>query len=559
MVLNISTTGIITILIGIVWIAIARYYKDKDYILTPGLSFGGLGSLGLFYKTENGKGAIDRFAKKFSRPLSILGIIGSGFTYLLSLFVVVFLLGSALQFLRNPSASTATSPTNYLIVPGVNDFLPLSVAVEIVLGLAFAMIIHEGGHAVYCRLADIDIDSMGLFFLVLPLGAFVEPKEEEQLQASIRERIPMFAAGITGNIILTIGAIIGLILIGLTISPAVGVPVSGVYENTPAYDSGLEEGDMIIGVNGESVTSPRELQAALSSSGKAVSFQTKSGEEHTVTRELTVLGVTQNTLSSQFLNPGSKITQVNGKTVYTLGQFREAATTEDEMVSVTLSDGYKTSVPIGAATTLSDGSTVVITSINGQRVHTGEDLRDIKSDMSTAEVAYYDKTERVKTTLSTDDISTIHSGYSGVEFTDVGVSLYPSSLYYSLINPIETSTSMMQWTLLFFFAPFGSLVGLSASFYGLAGPAASFFSGNLITFFIFNVLFWTAWININLAIFNAIPITGLDGGYLMQDMYEAIGAKLGASRGTRHIAKRATSISMLLVLLTVFIGPFILG
>jgi membrane-associated protease RseP (regulator of RpoE activity) len=34
---------------------------------------------------------------------------------------------------------------------------------------------------------------------------------------------------------------------------------------------------------------------------------------------------------------------------------------------------------------------------------------------------------------------------------------------------------------------------------------------------ILHLLFWSSWININVGIFNAIPMVPLDGGYIMQE------------------------------------------
>ncbi|PSQ60467.1 metalloprotease, partial [Halobacteriales archaeon SW_7_71_33] len=114
--------------------------------------------------TQSGKDFLDWLAgpKRFWRAWANFGV-GVALVVMLSAFL--FLLVFAVSTLRNPPEATAVNrPRNVLVIPGVNDFLPLSVAPEIVFGLAVGLVVHEGGHGLLCRVEDIDIDSMGLAF-----------------------------------------------------------------------------------------------------------------------------------------------------------------------------------------------------------------------------------------------------------------------------------------------------------------------------------------------------------------------------------------------------------
>ncbi|MFC6724756.1 site-2 protease family protein, partial [Halobium palmae] len=150
--------------------------------------------------TKRGRVLLDRLAapRRFWRAWSNVGV---GIALVVMVGTFFLLLWRGLSILQNPPAPTAVNqPRNFLVIPGVNDFLPLSVAPEIVLGLLIGLVVHEGGHGLLCRVERIDIESMGLVLLtLLPIGAFVEPDERSQRSASRGARTRMFAAGVTNN------------------------------------------------------------------------------------------------------------------------------------------------------------------------------------------------------------------------------------------------------------------------------------------------------------------------------------------------------------------------
>src|SRR5439155_22747008 len=65
-------------------------------------------------------------------------------------------------------------------------------------------ILHEFSHGILARVAKIRIRSLGLIFLIFPIGAFVEPEEEELLALPRRDRARLFAAGPAMNIVLAV-------------------------------------------------------------------------------------------------------------------------------------------------------------------------------------------------------------------------------------------------------------------------------------------------------------------------------------------------------------------
>ena len=125
------------------------------------------------------------------------------------------------------------------------------------------MVIHEGGHAILCRVEKIAVKSMGLLFLIIPIGAFVEPDEEGVKSAASWPRMRMYGAGIMNNIVIGLVSFMLLIaLIGLAI-PSQEPIVVGLYNNYSAQAAGVETPSIIRTINGESVSTISEVSKIL--------------------------------------------------------------------------------------------------------------------------------------------------------------------------------------------------------------------------------------------------------------------------------------------------------
>ena len=122
---------------------------------------------------------------------------------LVSVLMTVMLLFSIQHIVvQRPPLTMANDPKNILAIPGVNDFIPFTFAVWF--GLLITMIVHEFGHAILCRVEGIRVKSMGVLLAAIPIGAFVEPDEEDQEKTTGLKKMRMFGAGITNNILVGI-------------------------------------------------------------------------------------------------------------------------------------------------------------------------------------------------------------------------------------------------------------------------------------------------------------------------------------------------------------------
>jgi membrane-associated protease RseP (regulator of RpoE activity) len=206
-------------------------------------------------------GFFDRFLP-FSTFLRVYGTLGVVMVVLVSVLMTLMLLVSVQHIVvQRPPLTMANDPKNVLAIPGVNDFIPFTFAVWF--GLLVTMIVHEFGHAILCRVEGIRVKSMGILLAVIPIGAFVEPDEEDQEKTTGLPKMRMFGAGITNNIL--VGLLCFVLMVGLL---GYAVPVStplikGVYVDSPAYLAGVPPNSVLKEVNGVPVSNRADVTAVL--------------------------------------------------------------------------------------------------------------------------------------------------------------------------------------------------------------------------------------------------------------------------------------------------------
>ena len=190
-----------------------------------------------------------------------------------SLFVVPIVAGlglysvcaSLLALLWNPAAGEVIREIGLGVLipfPGINPVLPLLYGW---FALICAIAIHEGAHGIIARSLGLKVKSSGLlFFLFVPIGAFVEVDEEQLKKAQARVSSRVLAAGVGGNIAVATVCLIGVLLIVGGLVPAFdGVYVYEVPQGMPAEAAGLLPKDVFVSVDNVWINSTEDLRTVL--------------------------------------------------------------------------------------------------------------------------------------------------------------------------------------------------------------------------------------------------------------------------------------------------------
>ena len=189
------------------------------------------------------------------------GTLGAFLVVVISVLMSALLLLAVYNSMINPPSPVGIyEPQNILAIPGLNDFIPITIAV--IIGFFVTLVVHEFGHAILCRVEDIRVKSTGILFAVIPIGAFVEPDEEEVENAPRSSKIRMYGAGITNNIVVALICFAAIVVLMGMITPSSTPMIQGVYEDYPADIAGIIPDSVIYAVDGivvESVTDVSEI------------------------------------------------------------------------------------------------------------------------------------------------------------------------------------------------------------------------------------------------------------------------------------------------------------
>jgi regulator of sigma E protease len=197
-------------------------------------------------------------------------------------------------------------------------------AVLFFLILGVTVVIHELGHFIVARVAKVRVLEFGIGFPPranvlrdhgetiytlnwLPIGGFVKLEGEDGDEiddprsfgrASLPIRLLILAAGVLMNFVLAFAIFGGIALFG---DPALGVSIGDIQPGSPAAAAGIQPGDTLVSINGQSFDAfdgPSLIDGLRAAAGKQVDLQVK---RDSVIRTLHVQ-----------LRPASEITPTNG-------------------------------------------------------------------------------------------------------------------------------------------------------------------------------------------------------------------------------------------------------
>ncbi|MFC7226550.1 site-2 protease family protein [Salinirubellus salinus] len=564
----------VAVLLGLLVFGVVAELLDRSERLPPGVSATGPF---LTLSSTRGRTLLDRVA----RPRWLWRLLGTAGLAIVAGLVVLAAVGVVLAGVAavlDPASSPIESPGSVLVVPGVNPFLPLAAAPELLFGVLLGLVVHEGAHGVLARAGDIEVESVGLFLLaVVPAGAYVLPAgldggDEADSDHERGHRLGwarLYAAGPAANLVGAGVCFLALLVVLGSVAPVAGVAVGGVFADSPAADAGLERGDVLTSLGGRAVGDDDSLHAALANASGTVRVGRRDAPAVTVERSVTVVATSE----ASDLEPGVRILAVDGRNVSTVAAFREALA-DDRRAELTLEapdgspGGYALKPglagrvapdgPLDEAGAAPDGR-VVLVRVAGERVLDRADLGRALADRQPGETVTVeafeegdldtfeltlggegDRREPSEASGESDPILGIfpEPGVSGLVLTDFGVEPYPADTYHGALRGAGlpgAADGPLQRGFAFLLLPLAGVVGLAPfGFAGFVGTAREAFvvSGVLAplgdgAFVLANALFWSAWLQIQLAAFNCIPAYPLDGGRLVRSGVAALGERQG--------------------------------
>ena len=552
------------VILMVYWLIIAILNKQgilERYDIT---AFGPL----LMIRTRRGQRLLSVLARprRFWKLLANVGIpvmlVGMFIMFVLVIMTDYAMLQSIFDRTMLPPGKY-NAPQNIFLIPGVNEYIPL---VWGAIGLAVTLVVHELAHAVLCKVEGIDVKSMGLLTLIVPIGGFAEPDEEQLFgkkksdcsdvgsvgpgsgydravcdvpkESSVREggaprpaRMRILAAGVMVNFV--VAAILFLLLFGPVlgaIAPLSDVTIASVNNDSVAAQAGIKENMVITQVDNTTIRSAHDFYVYMTARSQDVPLTLHVQEQQT--REVFVLAaddavmqsgvviwdVVEDSAASQAnLTADMTITQIDNTPIYNSTDFIAFLNTTEpnQTVEMFFADGNATFVALGSSPDRSCGYLGVVAT-------------------------------------------------TSLEFAGMTIGAYPATATLHILQNIPSLMSGIEGWLIIFALPFIGFDGTGFSgfsstmqFYEPIGWAAGH---GVLVFWIANALIWTFWINFFAGLFNCLPAVPLDGGHIFRDTIHLVTERVIGDRDAERLSHVLAAMFAMLVFASfafMIFGPYI--
>ena len=221
----------------------------------------------LLLRTKKGSNFLKKIANR-NRFWKAYGSFSVVFCFIVMIFMVTLIIWQAwILFglnLTPEQKANLPGPEVALILPGINPILPFEYIGYIILALAVAIVVHEFSHGILLIVGKLKVKALGLLYLIVPIGAFCEPDEDELKKTEIPKRMRVFGAGPLSNFVV---AFVVLLIFSFVFMPAVqpiqGADILYVYEDTPAKEIGLSTGAIITIINDTEIQNKDNFRHAM--------------------------------------------------------------------------------------------------------------------------------------------------------------------------------------------------------------------------------------------------------------------------------------------------------
>jgi len=231
----------------------------------------------LLLKTKKGIGFLKRLSRKkrFWKAYGSSAVVVCFISMLIMVYFFIWQFITLLGYDLTPAQKAQLPGIEFaLILPGINPIIPVEYLAYILVSLIVAIIVHEFSHGILTLVANLKVKAMGIAYLIIPIGAFVEPDEEELKETKISKRMRVFAVGPVANFVVVLICLLlfSFVLMG-SLQPATeGVVIVSTSEDSPAEEYGFEPGMIITNINNSSINSYYDFFVVMnnSQSGKEV-------------------------------------------------------------------------------------------------------------------------------------------------------------------------------------------------------------------------------------------------------------------------------------------------
>ena len=477
-------------------------------------------------KTQLGIKSMDKIAK-YRRFWLLFGFVSRLLSAVL-FFLMMYMLIMSIIALPSRIGSGGIGIEYALAIPGFNPMLPLTYGIA---ALFIAMVVHEMGHGIQSRVNGCKVDSTGLLYGVVPWGAFCEPNEEELSKLPRRPQLDIYAAGISVNTFVAVISVVLMLLLCSGISVADfgqeqgSGEIPGIYsidDKSPGFDSGIPTSALITGIKLYGEDTFHDVTAVTSTKTVAIRSDIDISPTKFYILEYAMDG--SDHLESKPLQMGALIKSVSNNS-----PAKEAGLEVlTYLYSITIThDGVETLYPI----------------------HNSYDFFDVMSKTAAGDkavvqtVTVTDLGQEAK--IETHDEVTLTSsgsqGFLGISVTNSGFTMTtPDQMMEKATDPFYGASDPISYIQGLFTYLSGPINGLdpipSAITWWYDAPAGD------ITWVIIKLLYWIFWLDILLAISNALPAYPFDGGFLFEGGINWLLEKLGIKEDERR-KKMSSSIS----------------
>tara|TARA_B100000029_G_scaffold3726_1_gene4416 strand:- start:296 stop:2428 length:2133 start_codon:yes stop_codon:yes gene_type:complete len=239
----------------LIWVPGMRWAQNEGHLekynldLVWGRSF-------VMWRTDAGKDFIEWLAQYdlFWRRVGDVWVV----TVFLIMILMFLLLAWQATLAWNIPKTSAVSPKMMIGLPGLNPVIPLWYGI---LALVIAMVVHEFSHGILSRVADVKIKALGLLMFIFPVGAFVEPDEEEMKNMKRWERMRLYSAGPGSNMVIAIifSLLFSWVMVDSLEPSNEGVLSASVVIDYGGSDAGLEPWMLITSIDNQDVNNAQDF------------------------------------------------------------------------------------------------------------------------------------------------------------------------------------------------------------------------------------------------------------------------------------------------------------